>query len=236
MSSLEEDLDRFRSHEITVALEMVLKDPKQTVMKLRVPIPVPSLFPWEYFLRINFDPALPHIQPYHLDAESFSRTTGELVDTARPRSYFALFRFLEFMRAELQWIEDHIPIIEEKYRHFKFRAKQMLDRSESREKLDQNIKSTLIYAHNMVSHRAHVQSLYESLVDRINSEIAARHECNLRKIQGSQSMEKTFHPDYGTLMKMVQPVLRARQRLERILDNWKSIQLQRPTDAPEKNR
>ncbi|MCB1309996.1 MAG: hypothetical protein KDK30_17535, partial [Leptospiraceae bacterium] len=65
----------------------------------------------------------------------------------------------------------------------------------------------------------------ENLVSRVNSEINARREVNLRKIYGIQTIEKEFSPDYELLLGKVQLILVTRQRLQKILDNWKNIRL-----------
>ncbi|MCB1316175.1 MAG: hypothetical protein KDK34_16615 [Leptospiraceae bacterium] len=222
------DMERYVSHEINIALEMLFKEPNQTILKLRVPIPVPSLYPWEYFLKLNFNPRLPHLRhlhPYRLTAEHFT-INGEVDESHRPRTYLALFQFLEYVREQLEWIEDNIPIVEEKFRHFKFRAKQMLDYQQvDRKQLQQNIQNTLVHAYNVVSQRALLKNIYENLVSRVNSEINARREVNLRKIYGIQTIEKEFSPDYELLLGKVQLILVTRQRLQKILDNWKNIRL-----------
>jgi hypothetical protein len=219
-------IETFVSHEINVALEMLFKENHDSIMRLRFKIPPPNVYPWEYLLQLNFGSGRPYMQPYVFESDNFARDTGHLVDRAKPRTYFALFRFLEWFRENFDFLETRIDAVEAKFKHFKFRAKQQLEyRQVDRKELDRNIQSTLIQAHNMISQRARVESCYKKALLFINTEIGQRGEFNLRKIYGSQTMESDLHPDYNALTTQVASMLQIRRRVEKILENWKNIRV-----------
>lgn len=219
-------IENFLSHEINVALEMLFKENHDSIMKLRFKIPPPNIYPWEYLLKINFSPENPLMRPYTFEPDHFAKETGHLIDRAKPRTYYALFRFLEWFRENLEFLEASVDLVEAKFRHFKFRAKQQLEyRQVDRKELDRNIQSTLIQAHNMISQRGHVENSYKKALLFINTEIGQRGEFNLRKLYGSQTMESDLHPDYNVLMTQVAPMIQNRRRIEKILENWKNIRV-----------
>ena len=219
-------IDNFISHEINVALEMLFKEDHDSIMKLRFKIPPPNIYPWEYFLQLNFSPERPFMRPYAFEPDHFSKDTGHLADRAKPRTYYALFRFLEWYRETLGYLESSVDTVEAKFRHFKFRAKQQLEyRQVDRKELDRNIQQTLIQAHNLISQRGHVENCYKKALLFINTEIGQRGEFNLRKLYGSQTMESDLYPDYNVLTTQVAPILSIQRRIQKILDNWKNIRV-----------
>ncbi|MCR9142779.1 MAG: hypothetical protein NXI24_11050 [bacterium] len=219
-------IEEFLSHEINVALEMLFKENHDSIMKLRFKIPPPNVYPWEYFLRLNFSPDNPHMRPYVFEPDHFAKENGHLLDRAKPRTYYALFRFLEWFRESLEFLETSVDVVEAKFRHFKFRAKQQLENKQvDRKELDRNIQATLIQAHNMISQRGHVETSYKKALLFINTEIGQRGEFNLRKLYGSQTMESDLYPDFNVLTTQVFLIIQNRRRIEKILANWKHIRV-----------
>ena len=226
MSEFEQSKEDLISHEITVALEMLIKEDHDSIMKLRFMIPPPSQYPMDYILELNFSPDNPFVRPYVFEAEHFSKDTGHLTDSSRPRTYYALFRFMEFLREHYNYLERSTELLEVKFRHFRFRAKQRLDISQvDRREMNKNVQNTLIAAHNIISLRGHLESLYKKTLLFINTEIQNRGEFNLRKIYGSQTVESELYPDYGVMMNKVYSVILAKKRLARILDQMKGIRI-----------
>lgn len=219
-------IEKLINSEINVMLERLLQEDNETVMRLRILIPSPNAYPWEQFLRLNFSPTRPFVRPYVFKPEDFSRDNGQLLDSAKPRTYYALFRFMEFYRAGIEDLEKSVQLAEDKFRYFKFRNKHALDmRQVDRGDLTRRINESLIAAHNIVSHRGHLENLYRSVVRYVNTEIQSRGEFNLRKTHGSLAMESEHYPDYGVLMIKVLEFLRTQRRIHGILDQWKNIRL-----------
>lgn len=220
------DIDNFISHEINVALEMLFKEDNESIMKLRLKIPPPAIYPFEYFLKLNFSPDRPWMRAYSFEPDQFSRETGALIDRAKPRTYYALFRFFEWYRENLDYLERSVDLVEEKFRHFKFLAKQQLEqRQVDRKELTRNVQNTLIQAHNTISYRGHLENAYKKALLFINTEVGTKGEFNLRKIYGSQTMEAEMHPDFATLTTKVAPVIQIRNRIQKILENWRSLRV-----------
>lgn len=219
-------VDRYINHEINVAIALMFQESGSSSLKLRLLIPDDKLYPWEIFLRLNFSKHYnPAVKPFVYNVDDFD-ANHDLVDNIRPRNFLNIFRFMEALREHLDFIERKIPIIERKFKHFKFRAKQMLDQSQiDRKKMDQDIQNTLIQAYNIVSLRGHLETMCRSSIQYVNEEIGRRHEFNFKRLHGQHTLVQEFHPDYGVLLKRARDILIARKRLEKILDRWKSIKI-----------
>ena len=224
-------VDEYLNHEINVAIAMMFQEAGGSSLKLRLPIPDFKHYPWEIFLKLNFSKQYnPAVEPFHFTAEDFD-INNELVDNLRPRNFLNIFRFMEAIRDHLDFIERKIEVIEIKFKHFKFRAKQMLDRNQvDRKKMEQDIQNTLIQAYNTVSLRGHLENMCRTAAHLVNEEVMRRHEFNFKRLYGQHTIMQEFNPDYAVLLKKARDILQARRRLENILQRWQSIQIRGRSD------
>lgn len=204
-------------------LQRLIAQDHPTIMKLTMAIPPEKEYPYEEFLRNNFSPEVrPFLKPYKISSDHFDKKNGGLMDVAKPHTFLALFRFLEFFRSSLEFVEQTMPRLEEKFRFFRLLAKQKMDQDQiDRKKIHQNIHNTFMLSYNMLSHSAHVQNLYRNAVGIINKEIGDMGSFNLRKFHSIRYMEKELHPDYHVLINKVPELLRILthiDRLQRALD------------------
>ena len=205
-------------------LQRLISQDHPTIMKLGLAIPPDKEYPYEEFLKNNFSPELrPFLKPYSFNPDHFDRKSGMLMDVGKPHTYLALFRFMEFFRSSLAYIERVLPKLEDKFRFFKLLAKQKMDQDQiDRKKIHQNIHNTFMLSYNMLSHSAHVQSLFKNTARQINQEVGDFGGCNLRKFYSIRHMEKELHPDYHVLLNKVPELLRILthiDRLQRALDS-----------------
>ena len=220
-----EIVDQYINHEINIALGMALSDEGATA-KLKFKIPDMQIYPWEVFLELNFSKQYnPRIKPFKLTMESFD-LNAEIHDNYKPRSILDLFRFMEYLREQLEYVETNIPILEKKFMHFRFRAKQMMDNSNiDKKQVQQNIQNTLVEAYNIVSQRGALQNLYKKAILFINEEITLHQNVNLRRMYGLRIIEQHFNPDLKILSKKSRDLLLVKKKLERILEKWQSIRI-----------
>ena len=218
--------EEYINHEINVAILMMLQDAGAAAMKLRFRIPNPKEYPWEVFLELNFSPKYnPRLEAFSISLEDFNANL-ELDDKCKPKNFIDIFKFMEFMRSNFEFVENQIPIIEKKFMHFRFRAKQMLDTSRIDQKqLQKSIQDTLVEAYNIVSQRGILQKLYEKVVDFVNLDLARKNEFNFKRLYGLRTIEQEFNPEYGILMKKARDLMLTRRKLERILDKWSNIRV-----------
>ncbi len=199
-------------------LQRLIAQDHPTIMKLSLPIPPEKEYPYEQFLKNNFSPEVrPFLKPYRFQADHFDKKTGVLMDVAKPHTFLALFRFLEFFRGSLEFIERVLPKLEDKFRFFKLLAKQKMDQDQiDRNKIHQNIHNTFMTSYNMLSHSAHVQNLFKNAVRIINGEINETGGFNLRKFYSIRSMENELHPDYQVLVSKIPELLRILTHIDRL--------------------
>ncbi|MCB1174074.1 MAG: hypothetical protein KDK39_10930 [Leptospiraceae bacterium] len=216
--------DQFIDQEINVAINLMLQQDSISSLKLKCAIPRVSQYPWEVFLELNFSREYnPLLKPFDLSFEDFN-ANHEIDDTRKPKNFLDMFKFMEFMRQQFSFIETQIPVIERKFMHFRFRAKQILDSNQIDQKeLQKNIQNTLIEAYNMVSQRGPLQNLYKKVIEFVNTEIAQKGEFNFKRLYGLRTIEQEFNPDFGVLVRKARELLLTRRKLERILDKWSSI-------------
>jgi len=187
------------------------------MLKINMPVPDRSEYPWEEFLRNNFGEDLRYFGDKPITQADIEPKTGAIRDAACPNSYLALFRFLEFLRKRMEQIEVRVPTLEDKLKLFKLLAKQHLDaRQVDRKALYQEINNTLMAAYNLVSYRGHLETLFHKLVTRINKSIRDSHECNIMQLFGQATMEKEFAPEYQLLIRKVPELLKIEQKIEAI--------------------
>lgn len=187
------------------------------MLKINMPIPEKTEYPWEDFLRNNFGEDLRYFGDKPVTLADIEPKTGTIRDAACPNSYLALFRFLEFLRKRMEQIEVRVPALEDKLKLFKLLAKQHLDaRQVDRKALYQEINNTLMAAYNLVSYRGHLETLFHKLTQRINKSIRDSHECNIMQLFGQTTMEKEFSPEYQLLIRKVPELLKIEQKIEAI--------------------
>lgn len=220
-----EIVDRYINHEVNVAIGMALADSGSTA-KLHSRIPAEKEYPWETMLELNFSRQYnPKIKPYQLLMDDFD-VNSEIHDNHKPRSMLDLFRYMEFMREQFEFVENNIPVLEKKFMHFRFRAKQMLENTKvDKKQLQQNIQNTLVEAYNIVSQRGPLKSLYQKATGFINDQISEHGNINLKKMYGLRIMEQEFNPDLKVLSKKSKELLLSKKKLERILDKWQNIRI-----------
>lgn len=214
-------------------MELLIQQNHPRVMSLTIPIP--RDYPWQEFLKRHFSKP-----PFELTDEDYEvmvsghKRSRRLKETRKPTTFYALFRFLEFFRANWTKLEANIANVESKYnlvrktteettgvrgllRNMRWNQEMIeqkheiigkaLTQKSGLEDIQKRLEMLLTAAHPVTSKWQYmIEPLYFATIDHINTNF--RDDAfNLRLFYPVRAMEEKLKPHYSDAMHLIPELL-----------------------------